>query len=479
MARRGNRTGSVYKRATGGAYLASYYTADGKRRERSTNTTDKALALRVLARYVEIETLKTHGLVDPKADTYKAADAVPLAQHAADWKADLLARGGTKTHAELSYQRVASIIEGCGWERIGDISATAAQSYLADRRKPKLPGVQTPAKRPPASLSAASSNHYLRAAKGFARWLVREGRARDNALAHLSLLNEKVGRCYERRAFSADELRRLIQDAARGPAWQGIPGADRAVLYRMAAESGLRASELRSLTVGSFRLTDTPPTVVLLAAYSKRRRQDEQPIPPDLAGALARYFRGKLPTAPAFRVPRPQRTGAMIHYDMAAAGIPATDADGRKADFHALRHTYISNLTRGGVHPKLAQTLARHSTVSLTLDRYSHTLVGELSGALDVLPDLDARPAETGRAVAVAGGGSAELTPRNVHSNRGAKRPESQNATLRTVSQVPSDCQLRKGPETKGNCDTLRSSAVKLAPSAACPSGLRERIANP
>ncbi len=39
---------------------------------------------------------------------------------------------------------------------------------------------------------------------------------------------------------------------------------------------------------------------------------------------------------------------------------------------HALRHTFISNLARAGIHPKTAQALARHSTITLTLDRYSH-----------------------------------------------------------------------------------------------------------
>ena len=50
---------------------------------------------------------------------------------------------------------------------------------------------------------------------------------------------------------------------------------------------------------------------------------------------------------------------------------PVDDA-GRVADFHSLRHTFISNLAASGVHPKVAQQLARHSTITLTMDRYSH-----------------------------------------------------------------------------------------------------------
>ncbi|MFH5804676.1 hypothetical protein [Alienimonas sp. DA493] len=35
------------------------------------------------------------------------------------------------------------------------------------------------------------------------------------------------------------------------------------------------------------------------------------------------------------------------------------DAAGRVLDFHALRHTFVTNLARSGVHPKHAQALAR------------------------------------------------------------------------------------------------------------------------
>ena len=45
------------------------------------------------------------------------------------------------------------------------------------------------------------------------------------------------------------------------------------------------------------------------------------------------------------------------------------DDAGGVLDFHAFRDTVITNLTRGGVHPKDAQTLARHSTITLTMGR--------------------------------------------------------------------------------------------------------------
>jgi hypothetical protein len=64
------------------------------------------------------------------------------------------------------------------------------------------------------------------------------------------------------------------------------------------------------------------------------------------------------------------------------------DDAGRVADFHAFRHTFISNLIAGGVHPKTAQQLARHGSIGLTMDRYTHVYRGDLATALNVLPNL-------------------------------------------------------------------------------------------
>src|SRR5262249_9229869 len=64
------------------------------------------------------------------------------------------------------------------------------------------------------------------------------------------------------------------------------------------------------------------------------------------------------------------------------------DNAGRVFDFHALRHQYVSNLAAAGVHPKIAQTLARHSTITLTLDRYTHVGLHDLAASVNSLPAI-------------------------------------------------------------------------------------------
>lgn len=51
----------------------------------------------------------------------------------------------------------------------------------------------------------------------------------------------------------------------------------------------------------------------------------------------------------------------MLKHDLEAASIPYVDGNGRYADFHALRHTFIMNMVKSGVAPKTAQALGRHS----------------------------------------------------------------------------------------------------------------------
>lgn len=58
------------------------------------------------------------------------------------------------------------------------------------------------------------------------------------------------------------------------------------------------------------------------------------------------------------------------------------------ADFHALRHTYITNLSNSGVHPSVAQKLSRHSSIELTMNRYTHTILDSLVKAQEGLPEL-------------------------------------------------------------------------------------------
>ncbi len=59
--------------------------------------------------------------------------------------------------------------------------------------------------------------------------------------------------------------------------------------------------------------------------------------------------------------------GHYFHALCEQAGIP-------KILFHSLRHTFASLLLSQNVHPKVVQEMLGHSTISMTLDSYSHMI---------------------------------------------------------------------------------------------------------
>jgi integrase len=60
--------------------------------------------------------------------------------------------------------------------------------------------------------------------------------------------------------------------------------------------------------------------------------------------------------------------------------------DGRFADFHSNRYLFITSLAKAGISPRMAQTLARHSDIRLTLGVYTHVEMHEQSAAVASLP---------------------------------------------------------------------------------------------
>ena len=165
-----------------------------------------------------------------------------------------------------------------------------------------------------------------------------------------------------------------------------MSGPARAMLYRLALSTGLCAGELRHLTRSS--LDFDKQAVTLNAQHTMNRTACTLPLRNDMALALADFYSDMLPTALLFNMPPKWDVIEMFKGDLVVAGVAYQDAAGRFADFHALRHTFITNLARSGVHPKVAQDLARHSDINLTMARYSHTLMEQRADAVAMLPEI-------------------------------------------------------------------------------------------
>jgi len=333
------------------------------------------------------EALLSFGLVE--AD--RIAGTRALALHLEAWKTALGAKGDTASHCDVEGNRARRLlVDLCDFKVYQDISPEKVREALALLRdRPVRPGKEDKSQ----AAGARTRNKYLRAVKGFCRWMVREGRALQNPLACLDAANRKTvdgDARHARRALTDDELRRLLAAALCGPEILGIPGAERALAYRLTAEAGLRTCELRALTRGCFRLDAPAPVLVLVPQDTKAGKGATLPLRPETAALLQEHLAAKLPGALVFRLPRPDGMIDVLRADLEAAGIDYVDAARRFADWHALRHTFISNLAQAGVHPRVAQELARHSDINLTMRVYTHVPMERSAEAVAKLPDLDA-----------------------------------------------------------------------------------------
>jgi len=175
------------------------------------------------------------------------------------------------------------------------------------------------------------------------------------------------------------------------------------MLYLVAANTGLRVAELASLTPEAFDLTSEPPTVECSPAYTKNGEEAILPLRSDLAATLGPWLSKEPEGEPVWPGTWAKKASAkMLRVDLAAAGIDYEDASGRYADFHSLRHTFVSNLARAGVHPRTAQALARHSKIDLTMSVYTHTVICDLAAAVENLPPIRAEEPD-GVALAATG----------------------------------------------------------------------------
>ena len=360
-------------------------------RKRIKGFKDKGATAQLAAKLEREAELAEAGIVDLYAEQRKK----PLTEHLKDFQNNMTGKGATEQHAKITHNRIKAIFESCKFTFMADISASKVLQYLAGRRRD--------------GLSIKSSNDYLQAIKQLCRWMVADRRMPDNPLAYLSGLNAKTDRRHDRRALSAEESEKLIEAAAKGKKHHKMTGKERVKLYLLAQNTGLRANEIATLTWQSFKLDSPKPTVTVLAAFSKHRRDDILPLRPDLAEQFKQWKaeRKGLSADKVFTNFNERKGADMLKMDLEVAGIPYKDDAGRYADFHALRHTFVTNLYKSGVSPKVIQSLARHSTFGLTMDTYTHIGLYDERAALDKLPklpDINGKKNNYNRAVALKTG---------------------------------------------------------------------------
>jgi hypothetical protein len=128
--------------------------------------------------------LSEWGLVERE----RVSSLKPLAEHIEDYGKVLEARGDTPGHVAMTAARISRLLELMKVERARDLRASRVVVALKQLREADRVG-------------AVTSNHYLRAAKGFTRWMWNERRLPDDPLAGVKPLRADADLRWERRAL--------------------------------------------------------------------------------------------------------------------------------------------------------------------------------------------------------------------------------------------------------------------------------------
>jgi site-specific recombinase XerD len=315
------------------------------------------------------EFLTMHGLADP---AHKSQDGADVRQAMEAFLLTLSNKGDTPGHVEDVRRTLTSLLEAAGWRQVGDVEATAVSEWVAGRRA--------------SGTATRGLARAMGAAKQFSRWLHRTGRTQTDRLIVLERPKIIPGECRRRGALDEAAIEKLLLETAKAPSLYGLSGPARALVYWICVETGLRRSEVFSLTPSNLDFTTAPadPCIVVCGRSTKNRKVANLPVTQTLAAAMALVAEGLESDAPLIGHP-PGRAAEMLQCDLKRAGLPLVDETGGILDFHSLRHTFATRLARMDVHPRVAQALLRHSRIEMTMQTYTHLRSADTRSAIEGL----------------------------------------------------------------------------------------------
>ena len=334
------------------------YRVDGQEKtiEVSLGTKDKRTAQRKLQEIFDEKQMEAVGIMPPRK--LREAAKSDLKKHLDDFVRDLDALGRDSMYVYNIEKLVTRLINECGWKHLADVTPETFQRWRWNQ-----------------GLAPKTLNEYLASINALLNWLVRNHGLLANPLVAVKQVEVRGRERRKRRASTEDQLRRLL--SVSGP---------RRPVYLLALHTGLRRAEIEGVIWGDV-LLDVPKPYVLVRASTTKNHLDAKIW---LHGDLVQVLREIRPEDPALdervfpRVP----SMYMFKKDLAAAGIPYKDALGRQADFHSLRHTFGTNLSKAGVLPRVAMELMRHSDLRLTMKVYTDATQLPAAEGIEMLPSL-------------------------------------------------------------------------------------------
>ena len=339
-------------RLRGGTYSAQYRDGDGVVRRVPTGCKSLDAARAVLAELeARAEKVRSGIVTQAEVNVAEYADT-PVVEHVDAYVAALARKRGKGARRTVAPRHVTNVthtlrlaVDECGFRRLRDLHRDAVERWvhrlldLPDDAVLDAHGHVTTPGRP----AARTINARLTTLTAWGNWLVESGRLTANPFVRLRKLDEADDKRRQRRALTADELRRLLTVARLRPVaefgratvrivddtrpaksratWKRAEltadtvvaaaergrtrlradvverlehdGRERALLYAVLVTTGLRKGELAALTVGDVLLDCEQPVIVLPGADAKNGQRATLPLRADVAGELRAWIDDK------------------------------------------------------------------------------------------------------------------------------------------------------------------------------------------
>jgi integrase len=320
--------------------------------------TDKRASQQRWAEIIRDQELHEAGVITPQMDSIQK----PLSEHVAEYLEESK-RTVTDEHYRIVRYMLRNFIDLAGWKSLADVNPQSASRVLS--------ALQTKGK------TVAYTNQYLTRVKAFLNWCVPD-RLLANPLARLKRGNlKKAVKRRARRPLTEHELATLLTTCP----------PSRRLKYAFPAFTGLRRKELEDVRWADLHLDSLIPILQLRPEQTKTGEATALPLHPYLVKSL----QALTPGMPEVKLFRSLPEGRTMLRDLTIAGIKQSDATGRRADFHGLRHTFAKRLDATGCSHATRRALMRHVSGDQT-DGYTLARVSEMYEAIKRLPAPDFAP---------------------------------------------------------------------------------------
>lgn len=378
----------------------NYYLFDGGKRVRALFS-DKKASEKALADYETAKARGEVGMVDQFSAHSQTLSHLMVDRYVAHFEA----QPGNDKYKGETVRILRAVVDACAPDKLAGLTADRVQQYLAALKKKPTKSNPDPG---PASPNTKKKHHS--ALSGFTRWLFENGLARENVILRVPVPKGGTQQKDKFRSLRLKELKRLFKVARTRwvdealTVWNGprkgkqeknvrpevldaarLAGQGRALVYRAAALTGLRRSELAKVRLRFLRKPRGLPFPIfdLPGSVTKNKKPARLWVLPRLAQRLRQWAKATArgPDDLLFDVPGI----AVFHGDREAAGIPLL-TDRGKASFHSLRSAGNVLLRKSGVPVTTRRLFMRHSDLKLTDETYDDASLLDMK---DIVPKLD------------------------------------------------------------------------------------------